>query len=166
MHSGLLKLALDDPVYLQCWGRVVGQEDSIEKLFIYVNLIVSYWEAKWDLGGMDSKHARRMATSFFASEIPRAYWEKYGRKRRADFGGNKRRKFYDVLDDEYRKAIASGPPERALSVSGATIGAGGAANVSAFQPEQHIISRLAVETMKIGATAIALWVIMRPPKRY
>ena len=165
MHSGLLKLALNEPTYMQCWGHVIGREGPTEKLFVYANLIVSYWEAKWDLRSMDSQHARRLAADFFASEIPREYWKKYGITRELDAGPSNRRKFYEILNEEYWKAIASGPPERSLSVDRGPTEGDGANNVSAYRSEQSAASRILVETVKIGATAIALWMVMRSRTR-
>lgn len=110
IHADLIKLALDDPRYLPCWG-VPHRSRLDERQSLYINLIISYWQARWDIGSLDAPRARAQASGFFQGEAPRLYWQQHGAARLA--GTRRRRRGLGrILDDEYRRAIASGPPAR------------------------------------------------------
>ncbi|MBC6466281.1 hypothetical protein HKK74_12320 [Actinomadura alba] len=51
VHTDLLKMAMDDPAYLECWGPYSSSADHTEqRQYLYVNLILSYWESRYELG--------------------------------------------------------------------------------------------------------------------
>jgi hypothetical protein len=116
-HVELMKLALDDPSYFQCWGpfNLSGVD---ERLVSYTNLIISHWEARWDLGEMNAEACTALARSFFAGEMGRLYWECYG-ERRSKSTVKGRRTFYRIMNSEFLRAAADGPPTRRLG-SGVT----------------------------------------------
>jgi hypothetical protein len=51
IHTDLLKMAMEDPAYLECWGSYSSATDPVaRRQAMYVNLILSYWESRWELG--------------------------------------------------------------------------------------------------------------------
>jgi hypothetical protein len=51
IHTDLLKMAMDDPAYLECWGPYSSATDPVaRRQAMYVNLILSYWEGRYELG--------------------------------------------------------------------------------------------------------------------
>jgi hypothetical protein len=51
IHTDLLKMAMDDPAYLECWGPYSSATDPVaRRQLMYVNLVLSYWEGRYELG--------------------------------------------------------------------------------------------------------------------
>jgi hypothetical protein len=137
-HSELLQMAMEDPVYRECWGPVDRSRSEKElRQHAYTNLIVSYWQSRFEIGTFSEAHLRAGAAEMFAGAPGRRFWVTAGPMRRATAETRRMRRFTAILDDEYAKAIASGPPAESpgptrtrLSpqVPGAVLaGAGGAA---------------------------------------
>lgn len=112
MHSDLLKMALDDPMLLSCWGPGPCATDLDERQAVYVNLILSDWQARWDLGLLNEQVLRTIADSLFRGEASRKYWFEFGAYRLASAAGPDRARVVRILDEQYQQAVASGPPER------------------------------------------------------
>lgn len=111
LHLELTRMALDDPTLLECWGGAPVEED--ERQLVYINLIVSYWQARWDTGASGEAEIRRFAADLFKAEIGRRFWRRHGANRIAGQAGSRRRRRpLHLMDQEYRRAIALGPPER------------------------------------------------------
>ncbi|MGN9907904.1 DUF6082 family protein [Phytohabitans sp. LJ34] len=106
----LLRMAMDDPIYAQCWGPRVSPPDMDERLFYYANLVIMGWSYAWEHGQIDAQQVRAYAQAFFESEVSREYWTRYGSWRSRSRG--RERAFYRIIDNEYRDAIAGGPPTR------------------------------------------------------
>ncbi|HEY3503433.1 MAG TPA: DUF6082 family protein [Actinocatenispora sp.] len=116
MHTDLIRMALDDPAYLPCWGmgpRTVGLD---ERQAGYINLILSHWQARWDLGLLDARILRVLVDDLFRAEAPRLYWAEFGATR-VDTTHRARRSMLQIVDEQYRKAVTAGPPERPAAVA-------------------------------------------------
>lgn len=110
MNFNLLKVAMDDSSYAQCWGPRVSPVQVDESLFYYVNLILMHWSHASEHRQVSDDQIRRYASALFESEVPRLYWERHGGLR-----SNARRQdraFYRIINEEYLKAVAAGPPAR------------------------------------------------------
>jgi hypothetical protein len=75
LHVDLIKLALDDPLYLGCWGPFSGSTNVDDRRrHMYTNLIVSHWQMMWEIGGLNERHLRLLARELFAGEVGRRFW--------------------------------------------------------------------------------------------
>lgn len=111
LHLNVVKIALDDPVYAQCWGPRVAPPDIDERLFYYVNLIIMMWSYAWEHCQLQEDQVRSYTAALFESAVPREYWARFGGwchpMRRC-----RERRFYQIVNDEYQKAVQAGPPTR------------------------------------------------------
>jgi hypothetical protein len=118
-HARLVEMALNDPVYQRCWGDdpvVYGSADRIRQQ-AYINLIVSAWEDDYILGDFQEHALRKCLVPFFQGEAGREFWAK-SRNIRLELAENRRdRRFCYIIEEEYQKAIAMGPPTVQAKVS-------------------------------------------------
>lgn len=109
-HNALLRLALDDPAYMECWGAYVFDGDErAERQFTYVNMIVSYWQNRYELGTFTDEHLRFAAREIFEAQPGRMFWASNRDDRTATYQTRRERRFHAIIDDEYRDAIARTP---------------------------------------------------------
>ncbi|HEU5107480.1 MAG TPA: DUF6082 family protein [Micromonosporaceae bacterium] len=113
MHLELLQVALDDPVYAQCWGPRMAPRDVDERLFFYASAVLSLWLHSYEIGELREDRLRSFVQGFFMAELPRAYWSWHGQWRLAGAHG-RRRRFLLLVDEEFRAAERAGPPRRRL----------------------------------------------------
>ncbi|GAA4496370.1 hypothetical protein GCM10023191_038330 [Actinoallomurus oryzae] len=110
IHTDLLKMAMDDPAYLECWGPYSSATDPVtQRQAMYVNLILSYWESRWELGQFSEVHLREAAAHMFRATPGRNFWAD-NRALRIDTSESRRaRMFHQILDEEYLRALTPGP---------------------------------------------------------
>lgn len=110
IHTDLLKMAMDDPAYLECWGPYSSATDPVaQRQYLYVNLILSYWESRYELGQFSDIHLREGAAHMFRAQPGLRFWADT-RTLRVDTSESRRaRRFHQILDEEYLKAVAPGP---------------------------------------------------------
>lgn len=118
----LLRMAMDDPRFMECWGPYLTKNFATEGQFAYINLIVAHWHAEYMVRQMPDRLLRPTAASVFASAPGRTYWENTGTFWRDNYSGRQARRFYEVLEATYQDAIKRPPsvpppeqPERAGS---------------------------------------------------
>ncbi|GAA0468291.1 hypothetical protein Ade02nite_79160 [Paractinoplanes deccanensis] len=109
----LVKIAMDEPVYRQCWGARVAPEGLDEDLFYYCNRILKAWKQGWDLREMSETQTRRFLANFFDSEVPRRFWELHGDWHETVKARSRREQFLAIVNEEYLRATKGGPPSRA-----------------------------------------------------
>lgn len=142
-HADLLRLAMTDPRYMECWGPFLTDSFEAESQFTYVNLIVTQWHAQYVLGEAGGDLLRATASSVFLSKPGRAYWESAGTFWRDNYPDRRSQKFYRILDETYREALkepVSVPPgqeperdggrRNAVLAAAAVVGAGLAAGIA------------------------------------
>lgn len=114
IHTDLLKMAMDDPAYLECWGPYSSATDPLaRRQAMYVNLILSYWESRYELGQLTEAHLREAASHMFGASPGREFWAD-ARALRTDTSESRRaRRFHHILDEEYLRALAPGPSSTA-----------------------------------------------------
>jgi hypothetical protein len=108
-HVELMRLAMDDPRYMACWGPYLTDTFAAETQYSYVNLIVAHWYAEYEVGELSDTLLRATAVNVFASEPGRHYWESTGTFWRDNYAGRKARRFHHVLDETYNEAIRTPP---------------------------------------------------------
>lgn len=109
LHVDLLKMAMDNPLYRRAWGPVLGDGEE-DRQHLYVNLIVSEWQVSFEIGTMGEALLRAEAASLFRGEPGRRFWRNARQVRLATSSARRERRFHQILDEEYRKAEAEGPP--------------------------------------------------------
>jgi hypothetical protein len=117
MTDELVRLAMDEPMYRQCWGARMAPEGIDEALFYYCNLMIKSWKTAWELRDLPEAQARAYLASFFQSEIPRLFWQQHGQWQLHAKLTSRRARFVMMINEEYLKAIHSGPPVRNREMS-------------------------------------------------
>lgn len=111
-HVHLMEMALKDPVYMRAWGldpEALGGSDRGRQL-LYINLIISYWEDQYRLGSVQENALRGDLAILFRGEAGREFWA-IGRYARLRTSHSRRvRRFSSIVEEEYQKALAAGPP--------------------------------------------------------
>lgn len=111
-HAHLIEMALTDPVYMRAWGHdpnVYGGSDRLRQL-MYINLIVSFWEDHYSLGDIHENTMRSDLATLFRGQAGREFWAigRYARPPKSHT--RRRRRFYNIVEEEYQKAVTEGPP--------------------------------------------------------
>lgn len=113
----LVKLALDNPQYCQCWGARVAPDEVDERLFYYCSLVVKSWTRAWERGDLSEHEARDFLRLFFDSEVPRLFWQRHGSWHRYRRARSRSGRFLTMVNEEYLSAVRSGPPARSYEPS-------------------------------------------------
>jgi Family of unknown function (DUF6082) len=110
-HAHLVEMALTDPVYQRAWGRDPASfaPDSYRQR-VYLNLIFSYWQRDYRINGIQEGELRSYLVQVFRGEAARLWWDDTGQSRRASAKNRRDKRFCLVVDEEFQKAISSGPP--------------------------------------------------------
>jgi hypothetical protein len=64
MTDELVQLAMDEPMYRQCWGTRMAPDDIDEALFYYCNRMIKSWKIAWELRDLSEAQARAYLASF------------------------------------------------------------------------------------------------------
>src|SRR6266480_1461980 len=118
-HAHLVEMSLEDPVYQRAWGADPSQfgSDGFRQR-AYINLIVSHWERDYKVNGIAEHTLRGNIAQLFKGEAARQWWAETGFIRRASAANRREKRFCRIVDEEFRKAIASGPPAVAAEAAG------------------------------------------------
>jgi hypothetical protein len=111
-HAHLVEMALEDPAYQRCWGsdpRAHASSNDYRQQ-VYLNLIMTYWERDYVLGGFHERALRYAAARLFCGEAGRRFWADAGEVRAETSDTRRARRFCRIIDEEYQKAVALGPP--------------------------------------------------------
>ncbi len=111
-NEALVLMAIENPRYQQCWGDRVAPEGIEEDLFLYCSNILKSWARAWELRKIDERQAREYLRGFFASEVPRLFFEKHGDWHRRGQNKTHRERFQEFANEEYLRAVKAGPPAR------------------------------------------------------
>jgi hypothetical protein len=104
--SDLLKMAMDDPDLDECWGPVPSPDDSrTRKQQLYTNMIVSEWATSFENKALRESRLRHIANEMFQGQVGRDYWRSAREARLATSDGRIKRRFHEILDEEYQRAV-------------------------------------------------------------
>lgn len=110
VHMDLLKMAMDDPLYMRSLGPSRFSNDDLRRQSLYVNPLIGYWRMAYEMGEASELHLRAVAADFFAGEDGQRFWRTWGHERIRTSTEKRTRRFHEILDEEYQKATAP-PPE-------------------------------------------------------
>lgn len=106
LHSDLMKMAMDDPVYRACWGAFFSsEEEDAQKAHMYTNMIFNHWLLMWELRAITETHLREISRTVLEGPIGRKFWRDVRELRISSAGTRRERRFNQIIDEEYRKAI-------------------------------------------------------------
>lgn len=111
-HAHLVEMVLADPVYMRAWGQEPKEYGGLDRYRqqLYVNLILSFWEDNYRLGGSHENMLRGDLAILFRGEAGRDFWA-IGRHARQQMSRDHRdKRFFRIVEEEYQKAITVGPP--------------------------------------------------------
>jgi hypothetical protein len=114
----LVKMAINRPQLAQCWGSRFAPAHVDESLFFYTNLVVQTWSHDWESGHLPEEQAREFIQTFFDSQLPRMFWERYGEWHHPTRTRTKADRFIALMNQEYLRAIKAGPPSRPYETDG------------------------------------------------
>jgi Family of unknown function (DUF6082) len=111
-HARLVEMALTDPVYQRAWGGLYDMYGSSDQYrqHGYINLIVSFWRDHYVLGDFRDHAMHGLAASLFRGEAGRGFWADTRDMRLETAEGGRDRRFCQIMEEEYQKAILAGPP--------------------------------------------------------
>lgn len=104
-NSELLKMAMDDPDYAECWGANLapdGRRDQRQSM--YVNMILTQWEMGYESGAIGETHIRALAAKLFAGRVPWEFWRGVRELRIATAESRRGRRFQVMVDEEFQRA--------------------------------------------------------------
>jgi hypothetical protein len=114
LHLELIKMELDDPSLMTAggapWGLNLPAESGPIREYLYVQMWVSFWAGNYTIGEISDSTVRQFGSrELFRSKAGRNYWALIGQVQIANSAG-RRNRFFRLLDEEYKKVIASGSP--------------------------------------------------------
>jgi hypothetical protein len=151
-HFELLKMEMDNPAYMEVmaapWGQSVGlcDYDSLLKDH-FVHMWVTFWEGRYKLGEMSNDELRLDASGLFKSLEGRRYWLK-ARAVKFELYKGRLLRFAKIVDMEYEKAIAGGPP--------VVVRLQGDQNVAITSPRSGRMSHMQTISIVCGAAGTAV----------
>lgn len=146
LHTDLLKMAIDDPALLECWGPIEDAAD-VEwfRKHVYANLIVTHWQSMWEVDVLAARHLEVLADQFFKGQVGRRFWAEARGPRKTAETSRRARRFTAIVDRRYLLAVAAGPAENEPRTAARTSGPG-------IVPER--------EAVKGRATVLAVGVVL------
>jgi len=111
-HAHLIEMALADPVYQRAWGGLYNMYGSTDKYrqHGYINLIISFWHDHYALGGLRENEMRGLFSGLFRGEAGQDFWAETRDLRLQAADSRRDRRFCQIAEEEYQKAITVGPP--------------------------------------------------------
>jgi hypothetical protein len=111
-HAHLIEMALTDPLYQRAWGGLhdfYGSSDRYRQ-HGYINLIISFWQNDYVLGGLPDHKLRALASDLFRGEAGRDFWADTRHLRLQSSAGRRDKRFCQIIEEEYTQSITAGPP--------------------------------------------------------
>ena len=94
-HTELLLMAIEKPVFRECWGPVRATDNETElQQHIYTNLVISDWQSRFELGNFTETHVRAGASDMFTAAPGRRFWAATRAVRFETAQGRRARRFH------------------------------------------------------------------------
>jgi hypothetical protein len=112
-NTEMLKMAMDDPDYAECWGGLITETDRRDqRRSMYVNMILTQWEMGFETGAIGEAHIRALAAGLFAGRVPWEFWKDARDLRITTAESRRGRRFQQIVDEEFRRLPAPRIPPR------------------------------------------------------
>jgi hypothetical protein len=107
LHLELVKMSLDEPLYMECWGPDVGSRpDSPEvRQLVFSNLIFSHWHMQFELGDLVEASLREECRVIFAGEPARRFWDTSRRRWPVWSRSRAGRRFVAIVEEEFGRSV-------------------------------------------------------------
>jgi Family of unknown function (DUF6082) len=109
LHVDLLRMAMEDPVYMECWGTYLTDSFEEERQYAYANLIINHWHSMYELGECTDAMLLAMSAELFSSTPGRRFWHYAGPGLKERAPNRQASRFYRLIDEAYRKALEQPP---------------------------------------------------------
>lgn len=113
-HLELMQMALADPLYLRTVGPFVQAPIDDARQRGYINLVLSWWQMLYEIGELPEPRLRLMiARQLLTAEPCRRFWALAREGRAYEAAADPKSssaRFHQIVDEEYQKAVAAGPP--------------------------------------------------------
>jgi hypothetical protein len=111
-HFDLIKLSLQDPSLVPSWGSAPAAEQDLLDLRQagYSNMIVSFWQMLYVTRTISEAHLRDNLSTMFRGQAGREFWAANQSDTVKWINQRKDRRFVKIVNEEYARAIQSGPP--------------------------------------------------------
>jgi|HubBroStandDraft_6_1064221.scaffolds.fasta_scaffold21465_3 hypothetical protein len=110
----LIRMELQDSSLMTAmgapWDLPIPSDSTFLREYLYVQMWVSFWGGNYAAGELSEATVRHFAAhELFRSQAGRSYWTAVGKLQLSHSKG-RLNKFFHLLEDEYKKAVASGVP--------------------------------------------------------
>jgi hypothetical protein len=106
-HFDLLRLMLDQPDLM--YGFAMDPRDPAARRSVYVNLIIGHMHMTWMLGEAEEIDLRNALREMFRGSTAMDWWSRGGGEWTVD-PRPRSRQFLRIIQEEYKKAVMTGPP--------------------------------------------------------
>lgn len=114
-HYELVRLAMEDPLYMDIFGAFPSQSTTDAKRSIaYINLYLQFQKMLWEFSDISETEVHSQALSLFDTSLGRDYWQRFGEMRLQLDNTRREHEFDLILDSAYKHSVASGPPRHTL----------------------------------------------------
>lgn len=100
LHARLIERALDDPELAECWG---ADHSESFKQSAYVNQILVFWKAAWEMGDLHETNLRSDLSRLFTKGPGYQFWSKNGMIWADNLAGSKGFRFVEIVDEEHQR---------------------------------------------------------------
>ncbi|MGW4412874.1 DUF6082 family protein [Nonomuraea sp. NPDC004702] len=108
LHNDLLKMAMNDPLYLACWGDFFADDDErSQRAHLYLNMVFNTWLLMWEQRSITEAHLRGIAWTVLSSPSGRVFWQQVRDLRMSGAGSRRERRFNRVIDDVYQRVVSA-----------------------------------------------------------
>jgi hypothetical protein len=164
-HRELIAMTSQDPErFLQCWGWTLGEDVSADaaRQIMFAHMICNYMALGYQLGTVSEKQLRQLTLKhFFSGEVGRKYWERIGRETSSGRTGKSIERFTAIAEDEYRSAIAQGPPAIRAGLTGSARTVARAPAPPSAPPRDRSRQLVTVASVTAGMITVAAGIMHR-----
>jgi hypothetical protein len=119
LHQGLIHMAIEDPTLIPVFG-IEWDHASVghTRQQLYANLWITHFRSVFELGYITENELRLALADLFRGEVGRACWATSREAFIAGFTSRRHRKFGDIVEGEYARAVEAGPPSASADADG------------------------------------------------
>jgi hypothetical protein len=109
-QSALLKMAIDDPALLACWGSgssdLFGKTEERRRQMLYLTIVFTFWYSSWKVGALSEGTVRGNIADIFQGELARSFWS-IARQTRSRIHSDSAEVAFDlIVETEYQRVMS------------------------------------------------------------